>query len=145
MMTTGKRGLELIKRWEGFRQYPYSCPAGVWTIGYGTTDGVTKDTLPVTKEEAEKMLLKSLAVVYEPAIHRNVKVPLSQNQFDALVSWVYNLGEANLQRSTMLIRINRCDWRMAAEALQWWNKAGGTTLQGLVNRRAEEAALFLEG
>lgn len=144
-MQTGPRGLALIKKWEGFRAFPYVCPAGVWTIGYGTTRGVGPNTPPVTEPEATQRLVEELTRVYEPAIHRNVKVPLTQLQFDALVSWAYNLGEGNLRTSTMLRRLNAEDWRGAAEALTWWNKAAGKVMQGLVKRRAEEAALFLEG
>lgn len=144
-MKTGPRGLALIKKWEGFRPAPYVCPAGVWTIGYGTTRGVGPNSPHVREAEATERLVDELGRIYEPAIHRNVKVPLTQLQFDALVSWVYNLGETNLRNSTMLRRINLEQWEQAAEALKWWNKAGGRVLQGLVNRREEEAALFLEG
>ena len=100
-----KKGLELIKHFEGCELVAYKCPAGVWTIGYGHIKGVSEG-MTITQEQAEQMLLDEL-IEYENYINELVTVPLSQNQFDALVSWVYNLGPANLKVSTMLKVLNK--------------------------------------
>lgn len=141
-MKTSKRGLDLIKEYEGFRADAYLCPAGVWTIGYGTTKGVKKGD-KVTKEQAERMLADDVAA-FEQSVISAVKVPLNQNQFDALVSLTYNLGAGNLRSSTLLRMLNTGDYTGAAEQFLRWNKAGGKVLAGLTRRRESERALFLE-
>ena len=103
-MNTSMEGLSLIKKFEGCELEAYQCSAGVWTIGYGHTKGVTPSD-SISQEEAEQMLVDELHE-YESYVNEYVTVALSQNQFDALVSWVYNLGPANLKASTMLKVLN---------------------------------------
>lgn len=139
---TSQAGVDLIKRYEGFSAKPYLCPAGVWTIGYGWTHGVTKDTPNITEAYAADLLIRGLER-YENSVKRLITVPLTQGQFDALVSFAYNLGGGALQRSTLRARLNRGDYKGAAEEFMKWVKAGGRTLKGLVLRRASERAMFL--
>lgn len=141
-MRTSQRGLSLIKSFEGLRLQAYQDAVGVWTIGYGTTRGVNAG-MKISKEQAERMLLNDVQR-FEPEIERLVGVPLSQNQWDALVSFTYNLGSANLESSTLLRKLNAGDYAGAAEQFPRWSKAGGKVLAGLVRRRAAEQALFLE-
>lgn len=141
-MRTSQRGLSLIKSFEGLRLLAYRDAIGVWTIGYGATRGV-KPGMSVTKEQAERMLLNDVQR-FEPEVERLVKVPLAGNQWDALVSFTYNLGAANLESSTLLRLLNRGDYAGAAEQFPRWNKAGGKVLPGLVRRREAERVLFLE-
>ncbi len=139
-MHTSQKGLDLIKSFEGLRLSAYKCPAGVWTIGYGTTAGV-KPGQSITKERAEE-LLRDDVKRFEDQVLRLVKVPLTQGQFDALVSFTYNLGAANLGNSTLLRLLNAGDYKGAAAQFDRWTKAGGKELPGLVKRRAAERALF---
>ncbi|MFP5338162.1 MAG: lysozyme [Gammaproteobacteria bacterium] len=139
-MHTSQKGLDLIKSFEGLRLSAYKCPADVWTIGYGTTAGV-KPGQTITKERAEE-LLRDDVKRFEGQVLRLVKVPLTQGQHDALVSFVYNLGAGNLSNSTLLRLLNAGDYAGAAAQFNRWNKAGGKVLSGLVRRRAAERALF---
>ena len=133
-------GVALIKKFEGCELEAYQCSANVWTIGYGHTKDVEKgDT--ITKEEAEQMLVDELHE-YENYINKYVNVALSQNQFDALVSWVYNLGPANLKASTMLKVLNDGKYEDVPYQMKRWNKAGGKVLDGLIRRREAEALLY---
>jgi len=139
-MHTSQKGLDLIKSFEGLRLSAYKDVAGVVTIGYGTTSGVKMgDT--ITKERAEELLREDVAR-FEAQVQRLVKVPLTQGQHDALVSFVYNLGPGNLSNSTLLRLLNSGDYNGAAAQFDRWTKAGGKTLAGLVRRRAAERALF---
>ena len=139
-MKTSMEGVALIKKFEGCELEAYQCSANVWTIGYGHTKDVEKgDT--ITKEEAEQMLVDELHE-YENYINKYVNVALSQNQFDALVSWVYNLGPANLKASTMLKVLNDGKYEEVPYQMKRWNKAGGKVLDGLVRRREAEALLY---
>lgn len=141
-----KEALELIKKSEGLRLYAYLDAVGVWTIGYGHTSaaGAPKvyKGMRITAQEAEDILLADLERVYIPAVTKNVSVPLNPNQLGALVSFVYNLGEANFKKSTLLKKLNKADYKGAAAEFPKWNKAGGKVLKGLVTRRAAEKALF---
>ena len=139
-MNISQEGLSLIKKFEGCELEAYKCAAGVWTIGYGSTKGVKEeDTL--TQEEADNLLLHEMQE-YEGYINDLVKAPLEQNQFDALVSWVFNLGPANLKASTMLKFLNAGDYHLIPSQIKRWNKAGEKVLEGLVRRREAEALLF---
>ncbi len=140
-MKTSAEGLSLIKKFEGCELYAYQCSAGVWTIGYGHTKDV-EPGMQITKEDAEEMLVEELHE-YESYINDFVTAPLSQNQFDALVSWVYNLGPANLKSSTMLKVLNAGDYDEVPAQMKRWNKAGGKRLEGLIRRREAESLLFL--
>tara|TARA_A100001388_G_C28450241_1_gene348255 strand:- start:22 stop:453 length:432 start_codon:yes stop_codon:yes gene_type:complete len=134
-------GLALIKKFEGCELKAYQCSAGVWTIGYGHTKDVVEG-MEITQEEAEQMLVDELHE-YESYINKYVTVALSQNQFDALVSWVYNLGPANLTASTMLKVLNSGEYEDVPAQMKRWNKAGGKVLEGLIRRREAEACLFV--
>lgn len=141
MMKTSQAGIDLIKEFEGVRLAAYRCPAGVPTIGYGHTKGVEMgDT--VTVIEAEELLREDLEV-FENGVNKLVEVPLEQHQFDALVSFAFNLGLGNLKNSTLLRLLNQGLYTDAANQLTRWNKAGGQVLAGLVRRRSAERRMFL--
>ena len=139
-MKISQEGISLIKKFEGCELTAYQCSAGVWTIGYGHTKGI-EEGMEITQQEAEDMLVEELHE-YENYINDNVTAPLSQNQFDAMVSWVYNLGPANLKASTLLKVLNAGNYDDVPFQMRRWNKAGGVTLDGLIRRREAEALLF---
>lgn len=139
---TGEAGLSIIRDCEGLRTTSYRCPAGIPTIGYGHTGPEVKDGQTITKEEADRLLRDDVKVA-ERAIKRLVKVQLTQGQFDALVSFTFNLGAGNLQSSTLLKKLNASDYAGAAEQFLVWNKAAGKVLPGLVKRRERERQCFL--
>ena len=148
-MKLGSKGLELIKSFEGFYSKPYLDPIGIPTIGYGATyypnkKKVTMKDKPLTEKESSD-LLKEMMTNYENDVKRLVKRELNQNQFDALVSFTYNLGSANLGKSTLLKKVNAnpCDKTIKDEFLKW-NKAGGKVLNGLTRRRNAEAELYFK-
>ena len=133
-------GLALIRDCEGCRLAAYRDAAGVWTIGYGDTEDVTPGLL-ITQAEAERRLAARLAC-FEAAVSQLVRVALRQGEFDALVSFAYNLGAGALARSTLLRKLNAGDRAGAAAEFGKWVQAGGAVLPGLVTRRARERALF---
>lgn len=140
-MKTSKKGIDLIKRFEGCKLSTYKCSAGVSTIGYGHTG---KDVMPgmkITSEEAQRLLEKDLAN-FEKGVDL-LGLRFNQHQFDALVSFAFNLGLGALKSSTLLkkARINVNDQSIYAEFLKW-NKAGGRPLKGLTTRRTAEADLY---
>jgi len=142
-------GVELIKSFEGFSAKPYRCPAGVPTIGYGATyyTSVRKVTMAdaaITKAEAT-VLLANMLGSYERAVDTYCIDTITQNQFDALVSFAYNLGTGALKSSTLLKKVNADpnDPIIRAEFMKWVN-AGGVTLAGLVRRRHDEADLYFK-
>ena len=139
-MKLGERGTEILKYFEGCKLTAYQDSVGVWTIGYGHTKGVY-DGMTITQDQAEQMLLSELEE-YEGYIENMVTVPLTQNQFDALVVWVYNLGPTNFKNSTLLKELNAGNYNAAGQEITRWNKAGGKVLAGLVKRREAEAELF---
>ena len=141
-MKLGERGTEILKYFEGCKLTAYQDSVGVWTIGYGHTKGVYNG-MTITQEEAEQMLLTELEE-YEGYIENMVTVPLTQNQFDALVVWIYNLGPTNFKNSTLLKELNAGNYNAAGQEITRWNKAGGKVLAGLVKRREAEAELFNE-
>ncbi|WJM55987.1 lysozyme [Pseudomonas asiatica] len=141
-MRTSQRGLSLIKSFEGLRLHAYQDSVGVWTIGYGATRGV-KAGMKISKEQAERMLLNDVQR-FEPELERLITAPLNQNQWDALMSFTYNLGATNLESSTLRRLLNAGSYTAAAEQFPRWNKAGGQVLTGLTRRRAAERDLFLE-
>lgn len=142
-MRLSEAGLALIRECEGFRADAYRDAAGVWTIGYGHTGGVRPGDR-VTPEEAAS-LLRADAAIAEAAVARAVGVPLSQGQFDALVSFTFNLGAPALEASTLLRRLNAGNVPGAAAEFARWCHAGRAVLPGLVTRRARERALFEGG
>ena len=143
-ITIPKQAIELIKKYEGFSSKAYPCPANVWTIGYGTTrvDGkpVTSG-MTCTEQQAEEYLKNDLQV-FAKAVNRLVKVPLTENQFSALLSFTYNLGVGALEKSTLLKKLNEGSYWVAQAEFLKWIRAGGKILPGLVRRRGEEAELF---
>ncbi len=143
----GPLGLQLIKDFEGFKSKPYLCPANVPTIGYGSTRYAngTKVTLadkPLSEKEAEALLMATLHT-YEQAVDSYCRDDINQHQFDALVSFCYNLGPQNLKTSTLLkkVNINPNDPTIILEFLKWC-RAGGKILKGLTLRRQAEANLY---
>ncbi len=145
-MQTSDKGIALIKQFEGCKLTAYQDSVGVWTIGYGWTQPV--DGKPIRagmtiKQETAERLLKTGLVSYESDVSRLVKVGLNQDQFDALVSFTYNLGARSLSTSTLLRKLNAGDYAGAADEFLRWNKAGGKVLNGLTRRREAERALFL--
>ena len=146
-MKISEKGLGLIKEFEGLVLKPYKDAVGIPTIGYGNTyyeDGrkVSLSDPAITEERATE-LLKMVVKRYEDAINRYVQVPITQNQFDALVSFAYNIGNENVRKSTLMKLLNRKQYTEAADQLLRWNKAGGKTLKGLTRRRQAERVLFL--
>jgi lysozyme len=146
-MKTSQVGLDLIKRYEGVRRKPYRCPAGLWTVGVGHLigDGLSlPDSWNRTLEAAEidALLAKDVAR-FERGVARYISAKLTQGQFDALVSFSFNLGLGTLQRSKVRLKFNRGDMDGAIASLLKYNKAGGTELNGLTFRRKAEAALIL--
>jgi lysozyme len=145
---------ELCRRFEGFSAKPYLCPAGVWTIGYGSTyyangDKVTKDDPSIDREYAERLLMHELVRTYAPGAIRQCPILLTLaiknrdwGKLNAIVDFCYNLGVGRLQTSTLKRKINQQDWDGAVEQLKLWVRGGGKVLRGLVIRRAAEAALM---
>jgi len=141
-----RAGLALIKHFESLRLEAYQDSVGVWTIGWGHTGLSYNDrsVFPgqvISAEEAEKLLKKDL-VVFEKAVQKLLSIKLNSNQFSALVSFAFNLGETNLRKSTLLKKLNNNDCFGAANELKKWNKAGGRRLAGLLRRRLSERNLF---
>lgn len=148
-MIINKATIDLVKEFEGFEPKAYYCPAGVLTIGYGYTNKAgygpgVKEGDTWTKTKAEAMLIEGLerfADKLRPMLTREA----TPNQFGAMVSLAYNIGLGAFSRSTCLKRFNAGDIDGAAEAMTWFNKAGGKVMRGLVRRREAEVALFLDG
>ena len=138
-MTTSTNGINLIKRFEGLRLKPYLDPVGVATIGYGHTKGVNLNDPTITEEEADRLLAEDLKL-YENHVREMVKVPINQNQFDALVSFAFNLGTAALRTSTLMRKLNA--GQPCSSEFDRWIYAGGKAMPGLVRRRAQERKLF---
>lgn len=138
-MKISNNGLDLIKHFEGLRLKAYKDPIGIWTIGYGHIK-LAKEGMVITEREANAMLEHEIEE-YEGYINKR-NLCLNQNQFDALVSWVYNLGPANLVSSTLLKRLNSNDYWDVPKQIKRWNRGGGKVLAGLVRRRNAEALLF---
>lgn len=135
-MKISKNGIDLIKKFEGCRLHAYRCPAGVWTIGYGHTIGVRSDDV-ITQDQADAFFLQDIARyelmvnAYDGTYHWN------QNQFDALVSFAYNIGNI-----TGLTKAGTRSIKQIEDAMLLYNKAAGVTLPGLIKRRQEEHDLF---
>lgn len=144
-MKISEAGIDLIRRFEGLELESYQDIAGVWTIGYGHTETAGPNQ-KINEREAEELLRRDLAP-RERAVEQLVSVGLNQNEFDALVSFVFNVGANAFKNSTARKRLNRNDRIGAGEALTWWNKAtiSGVLreVRGLTRRRAAEKALFL--
>jgi lysozyme len=146
---------ELCRRFEGFKAKPYLCPAGIPTIGYGSTyyangGKVTLQDAPISEVEARVLLLHELASTYAPGVIRQCPILLTLailadnwRKFNAIVDFAYNLGVGRLQTSTLRRKINAQDWEGAREQLLVWTRGGGRVLLGLVKRREAEVRLLL--
>ena len=147
-MKTSARGVDLIKSFEGLELEAYRDAVGIWTIGYGHTAaaGAPRPAagLVISEEEATEILARDLRQ-YEAAISRTLKRVPTQNQFDAMVSLCYNIGEGAFAGSSVIRYFNAGDFEMAAERFLLWNKAKGRELKGLTRRREAERKLFLDG
>lgn len=147
-MLVSKNCINLIKKYEGFRSKPYKCPAGIWTIGYGSTFYINGEKVSEHDSEISETfaseLLENVVNDFAIKIDRLIKVSVNQNQFDALVSFTYNIGIGAFSKSTLLKKLNNADFDGASKEFIRWNKANGKVLNGLVNRRNDETKLFSE-
>lgn len=167
-MKLSRRGADLMHKYEGYRSKPYLCPAHIWTIGYGHVLYQDQIRLPVarvngytgairkeyplraednrvwSKDEIEKLFSEDVATFERGALRLSPNLADRQGAFDAVVSFAFNAGLGNYQRSQIRIRNNRGDFEGAADAFMGWTKGGGKELPGLVKRRKDERALFLE-
>jgi GH24 family phage-related lysozyme (muramidase) len=145
MRHVSKQGLDLICRFEGFSPVIYICPAGYPTIGYGhlITEANKEQFLDGVDEDEALELLRNDVGKAERAVLRLIAVPLTQGQFDALVSFTFNLGAGALQRSTLRRKVNREEHDDVPAELMKWVWAGGRKLKGLVKRRAAEAGIYI--
>lgn len=142
-MKCNEDGLGIIRQFEGLKLKAYKCPAGVWTIGYGHTGKDVGQGDAITEETAERLLRQDVQWA-EKAVEKLVYVPLNQNQFSALISFIYNIGESAFRASRSLSILNRKHYLEFSDLLLVWNKAGGKELPGLTRRRKAERALFLK-
>lgn len=142
-LKTSLAGIELICHFEGYEAKPYMCPGGELTIGYGhVIRDHEKTYLTYVNQNQARQLLHNDLHRFENAVNKLVTVPLEQHQFDALVSFAFNVGPGNLERSTLLKKLNAGYYGGAAEQFKRWRFAGGKILEGLERRRAAEAAMF---
>ncbi|KRJ17880.1 lysozyme [Acinetobacter pittii] len=145
--TTSDVGVDLISSFEGTQFTAYDDGVGIWTIGTGTTvypNGVKVKKGDACTAEQAKTYFKHDLAKFEKTVNESVTVPLTQNQFDALVSLTYNIGSGAFNNSTLLKKLNKGDYQGAADQFLAWKKAGGKVLPGLVRRREAERALFLK-
>jgi lysozyme len=156
-MKVSDKCIEQIKKDEGVRNKPYQCPALLWTVGVGHVIDPTHAKVPMADRKALPIpagwdrILTSIEIDeilrtdlnrFEQGVLRLIKVPLTQGQFDALVSFSFNVGLGNLQNSTLRMKLNRSEYDAAAEQFLVWTKAGGKVLPGLVKRRTHEKEMF---
>ena len=145
-MSVSNKGVDLICEFEGKRLVAYDDGVGVWTIGFGTikypSGNRVKKGDTCTLEQAKEYMRHDL-IEFEHTVNSSVKVPLNQNQFDALVSLAYNIGSNAFKSSTLVKKLNTGDYQGAADQFDVWVNAGGKRIQGLVNRRDREKLLFL--
>ena len=133
---------------EGWSDKPYKCPAGKWTIGFGSTyyengDPVKQNDTKIDKDRGKAIVKAHFTREVYPTLQKHVKVELNQNEFDALADFVYNVGPENFKTSTLLRKLNANDKQGAAAEFKKWNMGGGKVLEGLVRRREKETLLFL--
>lgn len=148
-MQITKNGLKIIKNFEGLKLKPYPCSSNIPTIGYGSTyyengKKVTLQDAPITKVRAEQLLTYITDKDFASIVNKYVRVPLTQNQFDALVSLAYNIGGSRFRKSTLVKKLNKYDYVGAANSFWMWRKSGRKILKGLVRRRKMEKELFLK-
>ncbi|MBZ5681712.1 MAG: lysozyme [Acidobacteriia bacterium] len=143
-LSYGKNGLSLTESFEGVRLTAYQDQVGVWTIGYGHTGPDVHAGLTITQDQADNLLKGDVAHA-AGAVNRLVTVPLAQDEFDALVDFVFNVGVGNFTGSTLLRDLNASNFTDAAAQFERWDRAGGVEVAGLLRRRQAEAKLFQEG
>lgn len=145
-MSVSTNGIDMICEFEGKRLTSYDDGVGVWTIGFGTikypSGNRVKKGDTCTLEQAKEYMRHDL-IEFEHTVNSSVKVPLNQNQFDALVSLAYNIGSSAFKSSTLVKKLNLGDYQGAASQFDVWVNAGGKRMKGLVNRRDKEKLLFL--
>jgi lysozyme len=146
-MNITDQGLSLIRRLEGFRAGAYKDAAGMWTIGYGHTSAAgspqVRPGMKISRKEADHILARDVAM-FAQGVQSLVSIPLTDGQFSALVSFSYNVGLENFRKSSVLRAVNGGKFAAVPRRLSLWVKSGGRVLPGLVNRRAAEAAMFIE-
>lgn len=142
-MKINEKGLEIIKTCEGCRLETYKDIIGINTIGFGHTGPEVKPGLVWTQEQADNQLRQDL-VKFEEGVSDQLDVDVNENQFSALVSLAYNIGQGNFNSSGLLKQVNLSNFEEAARRFSLWSKAGGKVSEGLTKRRAMEAALFTE-
>ena len=140
-LSYSKSGLALTEQFEGLRLTAYQDSVGVWTIGYGHTGPDVHPGLTITQMDAEALLLNDVGTAAR-AVNQLVTVPLNQNEFDALVDFIFNLGKTNFADSTLLQDLNAGNFAGAVGEFQKWDHAGGQVLAGLLKRRVAEASFF---
>ena len=148
-MKISENGLNLIKQFEGLSLKPYLDAVNIPTIGYGSTfyenmKKVTMQDESITRERADFLFNFLVTTKFVSVVNRLVIVDINQNQFDALVSFVYNIGSGNFEKSTLLKKVNQSDFIGASLEFEKWNKANGKILNGLTKRRLSEKELFLK-
>jgi lysozyme len=143
-LTYGGDGLALTEQFEGCKLTAYQDQVGVWTIGYGHTGPEVVAELTITLEQAEALLAKDVGSA-AACVNNVVAVQLSQEEFDALVDFVFNLGAGSFEGSTLLRDLNAADFASAAAQFDAWDHAGGAVVAGLLRRRRAETALFGKG
>lgn len=135
-----QRCIDLIKEFEGFRSNAYLCPANVWTVGYGHTR-TARSGMRISRSEAERLLRQDLEY-FEIQLRKLIEVKLTQNQYDALLSFIFNIGETQFRNSTLLRILNSGNYESAIKEFNRWVYANGKVLAGLERRRNQEASLF---
>lgn len=140
-MTYSEAGLKLTESFEGCRLTSYQDSGGIWTLGYGHVQGITEG-MTCTQEQAEEWLDEDIQWA-ERIVNQYVVVQLSQNQFDALVDFVFNIGSGNFVSSSLLEFLNQGSYQSAAQEFPRWDRAAGQVLPGLLRRRQAEQAMFL--
>lgn len=140
-MRMSSTGLDLVRKWEGCKLKAYLCPAGKWTIGYGHTGPLVVDGLRWTQDTAEAALVDDVDLA-AAIVRKHVRVPLTQNQFDALVSLTFNIGALAFRQSTLLSKLNAGNYMAASAEFDKWRMSKGKVLKGLVDRRKAERELF---
>lgn len=141
-MKVSQGGINLIKSFEGYRSYAYQDIGGVWTIGYGHTKNVQSNDV-ITEDEADALLLVDIEN-FEREVNQVVSVPMTQEMFDALVSFTFNIGGTNFRKSTLVKKLNQYDYLGASQEFQRWIYVRSERSQGLINRREKEKLLFMK-
>jgi len=142
-MRFNQTGLDLLRQFEGFRSSPYKDEGGKLTIGYGHLIKLGEKFTVLTQAQANDLLSKDVSIA-EAGVRRRVKAELTDNQYAAIVCWVFNLGEANLVQSTLLTKLNAGDFDEVPGEILRWHRVGKKPSRGLIRRRAAEAMLFLQ-